>query len=91
MSKAYDIDTLRRGREVVMENITAMETALLKERGLLAHYDQEIAAAESILKAHAVICTNENHDWEIIATFENGNWKKRNCRKCPTKQRLGSS
>lgn len=91
MSKIYDVETLRRGREAVLTNIVAMEEALLKERGKLVQYDQEIAAAESILRVHAVICVDEGHDWEVIATFENGNWKKRSCKKCPTKQRLGDS
>lgn len=90
MSAIYNIDALREGRKSIVNNIEAMEEALLKERGLLAQYDQEITAAEAVMRAHCVVCANENHDWEVISTFPNGDWKRRSCKKCPTKQKLGS-
>lgn len=48
----YDYDTLVRGRESVLINIEAIDTALKTEREKLQEYDKLIAKAEAILELH---------------------------------------
>ncbi len=48
----YDYDTLIRGRESIVTNIEAIETALSAEREKLNEYDKQIAKAEAILELH---------------------------------------
>ena len=48
----YDYDTLVRGRESIVLNIEAIETALGAEREKLQEYDKQIAKAEAILELH---------------------------------------
>ena len=48
----YDYDTLIRGRESVVVNIEALETAVTAEKEKLSEYDKQIAKAEAILELH---------------------------------------
>ena len=48
----YDYDTLIRGRESVVVNIDALQTAVDAEREKLQEYDKQIAKAEAILELH---------------------------------------
>lgn len=58
---AYDLETLRRGRQSVLDNIEVIEAALVRERAKLAEYERCIVEAETILRLHGVDPDGRSH------------------------------
>jgi hypothetical protein len=89
----YDKDWLLVGREQAQDNIDVIKAAFLDEQNKLAECDKMIKDARNILKHHKIcpaLHTTGSHDWKVTEIFQfSRNWKKRECRQCDTKEKLG--